>query len=183
MRFEENELGARSQGVLGSGNTPIEEHRNGQNQTNGYFRSHAKSSSTASSDSTASDDSRVGTPVSDRSNDNISSIPTSTIGRPTVIRHLSLIAKTAMNLSADQAGSRGVKYAKAAARNTKVRESLPPGVGFAGLGMNNEPPALDGKETGSALAFERPRHTRTYARLEPYHIVIHIVLILFPIQS
>jgi hypothetical protein len=43
-----------------------------------------------------------------------------------------------MNLTADQASSKSVKDAKAAARNARVRESLPPGVGFAGLIFDKE---------------------------------------------
>ena len=167
MRFEENELGSRSQGVIGSGNTPSSEQGEKSNSRNGYFRSHNKTSSNASDASTASTTSNSRTPVSEDQSPNLtrddsaSKIPTSTVGRPTIVRHLSLIANTAMNLSADQAGSKSIKDAKTAARHAKIRESLPPGVGFAGLGMA---PGTD-KEDGDAEHPARPRYTRTYVWL------------------
>ena len=138
MRFEEAELGSRSQGVIGSGNTPVLEH-SAQNSRDGYFHgTHSKSGSSASAASSASASASTAaspgagasTPSTARSE---SSVPTSLDGRPTIVRHLSLIANTAMNLSADQAGSKAAKEAQAQARNARVRESLPPGVGFAGL--------------------------------------------------
>jgi hypothetical protein len=55
-----------------------------------------------------------------------------------------------MNLSADQAGSKAAKDAQTQARNARVRESLPPGVGFAGM--------MEEQDYG------RPGHTRTRSR-------------------
>lgn len=144
MRFEENELGSRSQGVLGSGTTPAQE----GNSHNGYFsaghngRTHSKTNSMSSNASSASVGSAANSPQSARSE---STHPLD--GRPTIVRHLSLIANTAMNLSADHAGSKGVKEIKDQARNARIRESLPPGVGFAGFntpadcGSENQYPA------------------------------------------
>lgn len=144
MRFEEAELGARSQGVLGSGNTPVNE----QGGRNGYFRTHSRNGSLHSSGSmtpSGHPSPGVRTPSTARSE---SGLPTALDGRPTIVRHLSLIASTAMNLSADQAGSKAAKDAQTEARNARVRESLPPGVGFSGM-MGDE---------------HRPHHTRSRSR-------------------
>lgn len=136
MRFEEAELGSRSQGVLGSGNTPVNEQAG--NSRGGYFRTHSRTGSIQSGSSTPSGHPSPGgiaTPNTARSE---SGLPTALDGRPTIVRHLSLIANTAMNLSADQAGSKAAKDVQAEARNARVRESLPPGIGFAGM-MDNRP--------------------------------------------
>lgn len=154
MRFEENELGFKSQGVLGSGNTPEPVGKT----RNGYFRSHSKTLSNASTATDASalaaarisPDHALHSPATARSasRDSLPSpaaagasyIPTSLEGRPSIVRHLSLIASSAMNLTADQAGSKGVKEAKMAARSARVRDSLPPNVNLGGwLTTSNTP--------------------------------------------
>lgn len=110
MRFEESELGGRSRGILGTGSTPAHEKVE-------YFAGHRISAP----DGPGLDGKLVEprTPRSARSD---------LEGRPTVVRHLSFIASTAMGINPDKPRTRDQRSSTHVSRN---RDSMPPGLGFA----------------------------------------------------
>lgn len=110
MRFEEAELGGRSRGILGTGLTPANEHSE-------YFPASQATSAGATSSENKMADPR--TPRSARSD---------LEGRPTVVRHLSFIASTAMGINTDKPRTRDQRSSTHVARN---RDSMPPGMIYA----------------------------------------------------
>lgn len=110
MRFEEAELGGRSKGILGTGLTPAIEHTE-------YFGANRVASAGATVSETKLPDPR--TPRSARSD---------LEGRPTVVRHLSFIASTAMGINTDKPRTRDQRSSTHVARN---RDSMPPGMVYS----------------------------------------------------
>lgn len=111
MRFEETELGARSRGILGTGLTPAHE------KNEEYFVTNRIVSAGAVTSDNKLPDPR--TPRAARSD---------LEGRPTVVRHLSFIASTAMGVNPDKPRTRDQRSSTHVAR---VRDSMPPGLVYA----------------------------------------------------
>ena len=117
MRFEEAELGGRSKGILGTGLTPA-------NEQTEYFTANQASSARAVASEIKVPDPR--TPRSARSD---------LEGRPTVVRHLSFIASTAMGINPDKPRTRDQRSSTHVPRN---RDSMPPGMVYAQYNMSSE---------------------------------------------
>lgn len=117
MRFEEAELGGRSRGILGTGATPAHEKVE-------YFSCNRNLS--ASEQNSESKLAEPRTPRSARSD---------LEGRPTVVRHLSFIANTALGNNPDKPRTRDQRSSTHVIRN---RDSMPPGLVYTQYDSSHE---------------------------------------------
>lgn len=122
MRFEETELGGRSRGILGTGSTPAHDQAE-------YFAGN-RNAPTGPSVS-------EGKPA-------VSAIPRTARsdleGRPTVVRHLSFIASTALGINNEKPRTRDQRSSTHVARN---RDSMPPGIGYSHYDSSLDKPGTD----------------------------------------
>jgi hypothetical protein len=122
MRFEEAELGGRSRGILGSGSTPAHEKVE-------YFAGNRNTPAEP-----IMSDGKTAPPAIPRA------ARSDLEGRPTVVRHLSFIASTALGINNDKPRTRDQRSSTHVARN---RDSMPPGLGYSHYDTSHDKPESD----------------------------------------